>query len=146
MSREILTTRDIQKFNQSDTAGRVAADSTYPATKDGYFNRLFKYIPAELVAGYIFVIGVVKQLTNAGEIKVLQWSLFIVFCILTPLYLWRVQKVLKLQQHIISMLSFVVWVFALGGPFALTIWYNPVYGSILLPVFTLVVAIIEAEK
>jgi len=39
----------------------------------------------------------------------------------------------------------VVWVFALGGPFALCGWYNPVYGSILLPVFTLLVAIWEAE-
>jgi hypothetical protein len=56
-----------------------------------------------------------------------------------------VQKVLKLQQHFISLLSFIVWAFALGGPFALYSWYNPVYGSILLPVFTLLVAIWEAE-
>ena len=45
------------------------------------------------------------------------------------------QKVLKLQQHIISFLSFVVWVFALGGPFLLFSWYNPLYGEILLPVY-----------
>jgi hypothetical protein len=143
MAREVITSGDIQKLNQS------GAESKFPVgtvTSDGYFDRLFKYIPAELVAGYIFVLGVVKQLTDAGEIKVFQWSLFIVFCILTPLYLWRIQKVQKLQQHIISILSFVVWVFALGGPFALAGWYNPVYGAILLPVFTLIVAIIEAEK
>jgi hypothetical protein len=143
MTREIISTRDIQKLNQQ------GSESKFPAvtgTQDGYFDRLFKYIPAELVAGYIFVLGIVKQLTNAGEVRVFQWSLFGVFCILTPLYLWRVQKVLKLQQHIISLLSFMVWVFALGGPFALSSWYNPVYGAILLPVFTLIVAIIEAEK
>jgi hypothetical protein len=52
---------------------------------------------------------------------------------------------MKLQQHVISLFSFVVWAFALGGPFALCGWYNPVYGSILLPVFTLLVAIWEAE-
>jgi hypothetical protein len=146
MPREILTIRDIQKFNQSGELKKLREGTTYPVIQDGYFNRLFKYIPAELVAGYIFVLGVVKQLTDAGEIKVLHWLLFVVFCILTPLYLWRVQKVVKLQQHLISLLSFVVWVFALGGPFALSGWYNPVYGSILLPVFTLAVAIIEAEK
>jgi hypothetical protein len=145
MAREVITSRDIQKNNQSGTTGKLPAGTTYPATEDGYFDRLFKYIPAELVAGYIFVLGVVKQLTDAGEIKVFQWLLFVVFCILTPLYLWRVQKVLKLQQHIISLLSFIVWAFALGGPFALCSWYNPVYGAILLPVFTLVVAIWEAE-
>ena len=145
MPREVITSRDIQKYNQSETTTKLPAGTTYPVTKDGYFDRLFKYIPAELVAGYIFVLGVVKQLTDTREIKVFQWLLFIAFCILTPLYLWRVQKVLKIQQHVISLLSFVVWAFALGGPFALRSWYNPVYGSILLPVFTLLVAIWEAE-
>ena len=145
MTREILTIRDIQKFNQSGELKKLPEGTTYPVSQDGYFNRLFKYIPAELVAGYIFVLGVVKQLTDAGEIKVLHWLLFVVFCILTPLYLWRVQKVLKFQQLIISLLSFIVWAFALGGPFALYSWYNPVHGSILLPVFTIIVAVWEAE-
>jgi hypothetical protein len=145
MPREILTTRDIQKFNQSDSDSRLPEGTTYPVTRDGYFDRLFKYIPAELVAGYIFVLGVVKQLTDAGEIMTFQWLLFVVFSVLTPIYLWRVQKVLKLQQLIISLLSFIVWAFALGGPFALYSWYNPVYGSILLPVFTIVVAVWEAD-
>ena len=142
MNREIVTSKDLQRISQSGSESKLPAGT---ATRDGYFDRLFKYIPAELVAGYIFVLGVVKQLTDAGEIRIFQWLLFIIFCILTPLYLWRVQKVMKVQQHIISLLSFIVWVFALGGPFTLSGWYNPVYGAILLPVFTLVVAIIEAE-
>jgi hypothetical protein len=143
MTREVVTARDIQKLYQQGPESKFPAGT---ATRDGYFDRLFKYIPAELVAGYIFVLEVVKQLTNAREIRVFHWSLFAVFCILTPLYLWRVQKVIKFQQHIISMLSFVIWVFALGGPFALYSWYNPVYGAILLPVFTLIIAVVEAEK
>jgi len=142
MNREIVTSKDLQRISQSGSESKLPAGT---ATRDGYFDRLFKYIPAELVAGYIFVLGVVQQLTDAGEIRIFQWLLFIIFCILTPLYLWRVQKVMKVQQHIISLLSFIVWVFALGGPFALSGWYNPVYGAILLPVFTLIVAIIEAE-
>ena len=142
MNREIITSKDLQRISQSGSESKLPAGT---ATRDGYFDRLFKYIPAELVAGYIFVLGVVQQLTDAGEIRIFQWLLFIIFCILTPLYLWRVQKVMKVQQHIISLLSFIVWVFALGGPFALSGWYNPVYGAILLPVFTLIVAIIEAE-
>jgi hypothetical protein len=142
MSREIISASDLRKFREAGADSQIAA--TAPV-KDTYVDRLFKYIPAELVAGYIFVTGVLKQLTNSGEIKVLQWSLFVIFCILTPLYLWRIQKVRKVQQHIISTLSFIVWVFALGGPFSLYGWYNPVYGQVLLPVFTLVIAIWEAE-
>ncbi len=145
MSREVRTLKDIRQYNQSGETAKLPADSTYPATSDGYFDRLFKYIPAELVAGYIFVLGVMKQVTDTGEVRILQWILFSVFCILTPLYLWRIQKVKKIQQHIISLLSFIVWIFALGGPFALYSWYNPVYGQILLPVFTLGIAIWEAE-
>jgi len=142
MKREVITAKDIERLNQPGYESRFPAETI---TRDAYFDRLFKYIPAELVAGYVFVLGVVKQLTDAGEIKLFQWALFIIFCIMTPLYLWRVQKVQKIQQHIISLLSFVVWVFALGGPFALSGWYNQVYGAILLPVFTLIVAILEAE-
>ena len=143
MNREVVTAKDLQRMSQSGSESKFPAGTV---TRDGYFDRLFKYIPAELVAGYIFVLGVVNKLSDANEIGIFQWLLFIIFCILTPLYLWRVQKVLKVQQHIISILSFIVWVFALGGPFTLCAWYDPVYGAILLPVFTLVVAIIEAEQ
>jgi hypothetical protein len=142
MKREVVTTKDFQRMNQSGSEAKFPAGTV---TRDGYFDRLFKYIPAELVAGYIFVLGVVNKLSDASEIRIFQWLLFIIFCILTPLYLRRVQKVLKVQQQIISVLSFIVWVFALGGPFTLYEWYDPVYGAILLPVFTLIVAIIEAE-
>lgn len=145
MTREVVTLEDIQKRPGINPDNRAAAEQTYPERKDGYFDRLFKYIPAELVAGYVFSLGVMHRLSNAKEVIFLQWALFIVFCILTPLYLWRLQKVTKVQQHVISILSFIVWCFALGGPFELYEWYNPVYGEILLPVFTLLVAVWEAE-
>lgn len=143
MSREIITLKDISELQNTNV--KTPASDSIPAAADGYFDRLFKYIPAELVAGYIFVMGIVKQLTDQKEILLLHWSLFTVFCLLTPLYLWKVQKVTKLSQLALSLLSFTVWVFALGGPFTMTRWYNPLYGYILLPVFTIVIAIWEAE-
>lgn len=145
MAREIITSQDIMKITRAESPDASASSASRITSRDGYFDRLFKYIPAELVAGYIFVLGTVKQLTDAEEAKLVHWLIFAVFAILTPLYLYRVQKVVKAGQLIISTISFAVWVFALGGPFALTDWYNPVYGSILLPVFTLLVAIWEAD-
>lgn len=142
--REVLTLKDILNYNKQEESARLTEEAVYPVGKDNYVDRLFKYIPAELVAGYIFVLGVMKRLTDTGEIRILQWLLFFIFCVLTPLYIWRVQKVRKIQQHVISLLSFVIWVFALGGPFALYSWYNPIYGEILLPVFTLAIAVWEA--
>jgi len=35
-----------------------------------------------------------------------------------------------------------VWLFALGGPFALLDWYEPAFGAIVLPLYTLIVPII----
>lgn len=145
MSREIISSKDILVFQNNADSGQRATSTAMAQVKDGYFDRLFKYIPAELVAGYIFVTGSVKQLTAPGETKLLSWLLFAVFTILTPLYLNRVQKVRKLKQLVVSTLSFVVWAFALGGPFALTEWYNPLHGSLLLPVFTLLIAVWEAD-
>jgi len=143
MPREIITLKDIGEYRK--TSGKTPSGNSIPATADSYFDRLFKYIPAELVAGYIFAAGVVKQITEQKEMILLQWFLFAVFCLLTPLYLYKVQKVRKLSQLAISLLSFTVWVFALGGPFSTTLWYDPLYGYILLPVFTIVIAIWEAE-
>lgn len=145
MSRQIFSSGDILRMSRTQTENKTADQPSLPISPDTYSDRLFKYIPAELVAGYIFAIGMTEKLTEAGETRALQWLLFAIFLILTPLYLWRVQKVQKISQHIISALSFVVWVFALGGPFALYSWYNPVYGAVLLPVFTLTVAIVEAD-
>lgn len=145
MSRQVISSADIRRMSQTGAGIKNAEQPPIPATRDTYSDRLFKYIPAEIVAGYIFATGMLENLTNAGEISVFQWGLFLIFLILTPLYLWRVQKVQKTSQHIISAVSFIVWVFALGGPFSLYSWYNPVYGAVLLPVFTLAVAIVEAD-
>ena len=145
MGREVITQKDLEKHEKSDNALKQGSEMAFTQSRDKYADRLFKYIPAEVVAGYIFVLGLINQLNGTGAVTIIQWSLFLVFCLITPLYLWRIQKVIKLQQHFISLLSFVVWVFALGGPFTLYNWYNPVYGEILLPVFTLIVAIWEAD-
>ncbi|NLJ42354.1 MAG: hypothetical protein GX431_01765 [Bacteroidales bacterium] len=145
MAREIITSQDILKITRAENTDAETSATSRINSRDGYFDRLFKYIPAELVAGYIFVLGTVKQLTDVEVARLVNWLIFAVFAILTPLYLNRVQKVAKTGQLIISTISFAVWVFALGGPFTLTEWYNPVYGSLLLPVFTLLVAIWEAD-
>jgi hypothetical protein len=145
MSREVLTQKDIKLLNESGRAVKGPGDPATTTSKDVYFDRLLKYIPAEVVACYIFILGLIQKLTGPAEIMVIQWAVFIIFCFITFLYLWRVAKVKKAQQLVISVVAFVVWVFALGGPFILYSWYNPLYGEILLPIYTLVIAIIEAE-
>jgi hypothetical protein len=107
---------------------------------DDYVTRLVKYIPAEIVAAFLVIDGILKAVT--GVQANLYWLIFIVLLILTPLYTWRVTTEAGLPvayvQVVVSTLSFIVWVFAIGGPFSLLSWYQPVYGSILLILFTLI--------
>ena len=42
--------------------------------------------------------------------------------------------------------TFVVWVMALGGPFATLAFYRPLYGSLLLIAYSLVVAVINPPE
>jgi hypothetical protein len=51
-----------------------------------------------------------------------------------------------MTQTAISTGAFAVWVFALGGPFASLVFYRPSYGSIVLIMYTLVVALITPPE
>lgn len=142
MARQVVSQSDLKIVRSLD---QPVGSSTTKA--DGYLERLLKYIPAEIVAVFILVQGLVEQMDHDSDpFKPILWGVFLVFAILTPLYLWRIQKVTKITQLVISLVAFVVWVFALGGPFTTLEWYVPIYGEILLPIFTLVIAIVVAEK
>lgn len=119
-------------------------------TDTSYFEKLIRYIPGELVAAYLALDGVLKEPFIDHQL-VLYWIVFLALLILTPLYvIYRPNKV-ALADHSLrfhaaaATVAFVVWVFALGGPFVVT-WpglYRPVYGSILLVVTTLTIPVIE---
>ncbi len=113
-----------------------------PQTPDDYSTRLLKYIPAEVIALYLTLISLLRSAERIGAEW--QWIIFFVGVVATPLYLWRLLRVRKLLQLVLSTVSFAVWVFALGEPFAQLSWYAPVYGGILLCVYTFFIPIIEA--
>ena len=147
MGRQIITENDLLKIKSSkDESSRSEAVDLKKTAVDNYMDRLLKYIPAEIVAVYIFVESLILKEQSPEDLSVIYWIVFIAFAVLTPLYLWRILKVTKVIQLIISMLSFVVWVFAIGGPFILFGWYKSIYGAIILPIFILAVAIINPEE
>ena len=147
MARQVITSNDLTRIRTLDQQSDKSSNGTPEAKADRYMDRLLKYIPAEIVAVFILVNGLVEKLDhNAAEYLPILWGVFILFSVLTPLYLLRIQKVKKIVQLLISLVSFLVWVFALGGPFLTLGWYNPIYGEILLPVFTIIIALVVAEK
>jgi len=104
---------------------------------DTFRDRLFKYIPAEVVTLYL---GLSATVSAKDAPHFLYWVIFFAGLIGTPFYLRFVQNVTARAQLILSTLAFAVWVFALGGPFADIEGYKQVYGAVLLPLFTFFVA------
>lgn len=116
---------------------------------DGYQDRLVKYIPADINAAWLALTGIVKSATTIPQSTVM-WILFGILLVLTPIWTWKQtyepKKPLARTQIIISTGAFFVWVFALGAPFTSLSFYQPVYGSILLILYTLIVANILPQE
>lgn len=110
---------------------------------DSYLDKLIKYIPSEVVALYLSLDAICRSAPTEGWLR---WPILILGVVMTPLYLWRVQSVTKIIQLVVSTLSFVVWTVALGGPFIELSWYKPIYGALLLPIFTFLVPLIDPGK
>jgi hypothetical protein len=116
---------------------------------DNYMSRVLKYIPTEIVMAYLSIDGVLRSCYNPNVwadrqmLLRLLWGISAVLTILTPLWLWRVMRVRRRSQLIISTLSVPVWLFAIGGPFDLLYWYRPALGAIALPLYTLILPIIS---
>lgn len=131
------------------------ADLPVPPAPDSrttsYFEKLIKYIPAELIAAHTAIDGILREELVSNPIASwLYWGVFLFLLVLTPLYVkYRPTEEAERQSvryHCCAAtVSFAVWVFALGGPFVIT-WpeiYRPVYGSLLLILTTLTIPIIE---
>ena len=104
---------------------------------------LLKLIPSEVIAVFVFVQGVLP-----GEF----WPHFIVALVLiglTPLYLYHAAGVRSRVQLVLSSLSMLVWIYAMGtGPlrFVRPPYYEPWHGAVVLAVWTLVPPMLLTQR
>ena len=115
---------------------------------DTYFDKLLKYIPADVVGAWVAVTGLVASAKDVPQQTVL-WIAFVVGLGLTAW--WTLKQTAApgrphaTGQVVISTVSFAVWVFALGGPFE-HVPGQKLYGSLLLILYTLVVARVDPKE
>jgi hypothetical protein len=118
-------------------------------TVDNYFEKLLKNIPADIVAAWMLVSSLIASATGVPSSMIL-WIAFGVGVVLTALWTWKQTSIpgkkTAVTQICIATVAFIVWVFALGGPFASMAFYRPLYGSLLLILYTLVVALINPSE
>ena len=104
----------------------------------GYLEKLTKLIPGEIIALYLAIAAFVpKEVVAQSIVAGLAF-------VLTPLYLMNVAKVKNVVQVIVSTLSFAVWVFVTGGPFAGQTWYQAWIPGAVLAAYTLIVPMFVA--
>ena len=118
---------------------------------DKYTDRLIKYIPTEAVGFWLAVSGMVESASDDIPKSTVLWVLFAIGLILTFGWMFKQteepKKATAWTQIGIACGAFVVWVFAVGGPFANLSFYRPLYGSLLLITYTpLVALLIPPEK
>jgi hypothetical protein len=94
--------------------------------RDGYIDRLLKYVPAEIVALYLGVTNVIPSPLKAHRTAV--WVVSVISALCVPVYMFlstrKPNQPTLWSQIMISTIAFPLWVFAIGGPFALHPWYD----------------------
>jgi hypothetical protein len=102
---------------------------------NSFLKAVLKLIPSEVVAVFVFLQGVLPQ----AIVPHLVVSAFLVG--ITPLYLRFAMGVRSGAQLLVSTVSMIVWIYALGqGPvrFLQAPFYEPWYGSVVLALWTLI--------
>jgi hypothetical protein len=109
---------------------------------DDYRTRLLTYIPADVVAAWVFLDRIL-HVDPIGS-PTLHWIVFGVVLVLTPLWTWYATEApaLPAARVLTSTVAFAVWVFALGGPFVRLGWYTPTLAAVLLVLYTLAAPLI----
>lgn len=100
-----------------------------------YSERLLKLIPSEIIAAWVAIQGIIPQDSGPWVMTAAAALLMV----LTPLYLRRFQGVSRPWQLAASTVSFLVWVYTLGGPFAYWGLYRSWFASVLLILWTVTV-------
>ncbi|SRR6266498_213482 len=113
-----------------------------------YFDKAVKLVPTEIVGAYMVLAGIVgiTPTTTTGPTdslsRILIQVVFFVLLVLTPLYLWRISKVTNIVQLVVTTIAYVIWIYTLGGPFAVWGIYDPKIAALLLTAWSLVIPLV----
>jgi hypothetical protein len=134
MGRNIITIADQTGVQNDNVPGQVP---------DNYASQIVKLIPIEIVGVYLGISNLIK------EYYTIQWFIFGIILVLTPIYLKKVAGISDKAQMWVATASYVIWAISLGGPFEHLLegvlpdgFTVAALGGILIMLYTLVVPII----
>lgn len=113
-----------------------------------YTDRLLKLIPIEFVSIYLAISQAVS--TDLSLRQPVLLSVIVLFSVLIPVYLYKIQAVKSYQQIALTIVSFLVWTYSLGDAYEAGEWirgvYNPTIASVLLLLWTGIAPIFVTDQ
>lgn len=83
---------------------------------DSYKDKLLKLIPAEIVAAFLTLKGILDASPSGVNIQLFQWIVFGGLLILTPIIYKKIYGVKDTKQLVVTTFAFVIWAFSIGSP------------------------------
>jgi hypothetical protein len=141
----VVTARDVRLAAEAAQTGalvKAVAPPASPPKADAYFEKVIGYIPTEIVSAY--AVGAAWIAASRHAQGVVPWAWFILLLLgsfaLAAIGTRGEKQPVAWFQAIIAFVSFAVWVFALGGPFAQTFgWYEPLLGVLVTIAWSVIV-------
>lgn len=113
--------------------------------------RILKFMPVEIVSGYLFVIGLVIAAPSGTLRSIAAWVVFAAGLIVTPIFLTRAYhpEANMRPQIWIATIAFPLWAYALGGPFAIPPadkYYAGWLGAVLVGLYSWLIGLFYEPK
>lgn len=127
------TSRQLAFDTESDGGAGGLAD---------YIDRLLRLIPSEVVGLYLVGSGVIPDEQAGAHVA---WSIFCFFAVIASRYFGTRSSKDPTPQWptiVISSISFVVWLYAIGGPFVDLGWHVGWIGSLMVLAWTFIVPLV----
>lgn len=155
MGRQIITKNDVDKikaefqalaqFRQQQGAVAGAPGGVPEVGEDQYKDKLLKFIPADIIAIYLTLHGLVPVLPADAPKRTLYWIIFFVILAIAIPWQRMVAKIQKWPQVWIGFGAFIVWAITVGDPFTHDnfSWYYNAYGAMILALYTFLIPLLE---
>ena len=158
----IITGNDVEAYSKEQlktekTAAALEVKEIEPkeqlnnVANNDYLTKLVNYIPVPVVAAFLAIDALIKATTTGISIY-FYWLIVVILAAGAAWYIWNdttkppspnaPSYPPSITQTGIAVVSFVIWVYAIGGPFAYYSWYQSIYGAILVILWVFIIPIV----
>ncbi|MBN8592394.1 MAG: hypothetical protein J0M33_11565 [Anaerolineae bacterium] len=130
------------------TTGNTVSAQAQATIPDNYFDKLVKYVPSDVMAAWLAAMALIKGAgVDGGGNQTLYLIVAIFGLIVTPLWVWRQTTAPGQAPDVVhigmSTFAFAVWALNSNGTDILSTTWQPLYGLLLIILFTVLVGIVK---